>query len=143
MFRKMMYLVSLIIVLGLVSSVKADVIDSFESGPGAWEIINPTETLAQGTEGVTDGASSLERNFTAGFNFIDLGVGGFVDVLNANDTLEVDVTTSLTTEQVGSYLEQRIILQGGNDVENYYIQGPLINVASPDGTPTTDRKSVV
>jgi len=137
MFRKMMYLVSLIIVLGLVSGVKGDVIDSFESGPGAWEIMNPPETLAQGTEGVTDGASSLERNFTAGFNFIDLSVGSFVDALNANETLEVDVTTSLTTEQVGTYLQTRIILQGGGETDNYYIEGPLISVASPDGTPTT------
>jgi len=137
MFRKMMYLVSLIIVLGLVSGVKADLIDSFESGPGAWEIINPPETLAQSTEGVTDGTYSLERNFTAGFHFIDRASSNLIDVLNANETLEVDVTTSLTTEQVGTYLQQRIILQGGSETDNYYIEGPLISVASPDGTPTT------
>ena len=136
MCKKIMYLFSLIIVLGLVSGAKGEIIDSFESGPGSWEIINPPETLAQSTEGVTDGTSSLQRNFTAGFNFIDLDVSSFVDVLNANETLEVDVTTSLTAEQVGWYLEQRIILQGGNATGDYYIEGPLVSIASPDGTPT-------
>jgi len=137
MCKKIMYLFSFIIVLGLVSGARGDVIDSFENGPGAWEIMDPPETLAQSTEGVTDGTSSLQRNFTAGFHFIDLDVSGLVDVLNANDTLEIDVTTSLTAEQVGWYLQQSIILQGGNAAGSYYLEGPLVDVASPDGTPTT------
>lgn len=64
-----------------------------------------------------------------------------MDVLNANDTLEIDVTTSLTTDQAGGYLEQRIILQGGNAAGSYYIEGPLVSIASPDGTPTTTTVS--
>jgi len=137
MCKKIIYLFSFIIVLGLVSGARGDVIESFENGPGAWEIMEPAETLAQSTEGVTDGTYSMQRDFVSGWHEIDLDISGFVDVLNTNDTLEIDVTTSLTAEQVGWYLQHLIILQGGNAAGSYYLEGPLVDVASPDGTPTT------
>jgi len=131
MYRKFVYLVSLIIVMGLVSGAKGDLIDSF----------NPPETLAQSTEGVTDGTYSLERNFTAGHNFIDRPSGNLIEVLNANEILQIDVTTSLTAAEAGNYLQLRFVLQGGSEADNYYIEGPLVNIASPDGTPTTTTVS--
>jgi hypothetical protein len=130
-----------VLTLGLVSTSYGTVIDSFEDGVAAWEIINPPETLASSTVGVTDGALSMERGFTAGFHFIDLDSGGSIEILNANDTLEVDVTTSLTAAEVGWYLETRLILQGGSAGGNYYLEGPLVPVASPDGTLTTTKVS--
>ncbi|MFH1882720.1 MAG: LamG-like jellyroll fold domain-containing protein [Planctomycetota bacterium] len=116
---------------------------SFESGVDAWEIMDPAETLTQSTEGVTDGTYSMQRNFVSGWHEIDLDVSGFVDVLNANDTLEVDVTCSITAEEMGWWLEQVIVLQGGygDGAGDYYIQSPVVNVASPDGTPTTTTVS--
>ena len=139
MCRKLILLVSVVLALGVVSGARGDVIDSFENGPGAWEILDPPETLAQSTEGVTDGSYSLQRNFKAGWHPIDLGLG--FGTLNSNDTLEVDVTTSVTAEQVGWYLEQSIVLQGGYDGGSYYLEGPSVNIASPDGTPTTTTVS--
>jgi len=116
---------------------------SFESGVDAWEIMDPAETLTQSTEGVTDGTYSMQRNFVSGWHEIDLDVSGFVDVLNANDTLEVDVTCSITAEEMGWWLEQVIVLQGGygDGAGDYYLQSPVVNVASPDGTPTTTTVS--
>ena len=134
-------LLCLVLTLGLVSTSYGTVIDSFEDGVAAWEIINPPETLTSSTVGVTDGALSAQRDFTAGFHFIDLDSGSFIDVLNANDTLEVDVTTSLTAQEVGWYLETRLILQGGSAGGNYYLEGPLVSVASPDGSLTTTKVS--
>ncbi len=135
-----MCLLSFALALGLASTGYGDVIDSFEDAPGAWEIMDPAETLAQSTEGVTDGAFSMQRNFTAGWHEIDLG-GVSVDVINANDILEVDVTTSVTAEQMGWWLEQVIVLQGGNAAGSYYLQSDVVNVASPDGTLTTTTVS--
>jgi len=143
MSNKLTYLVSVVLALGLVPIGHGTTIDSFESGVGAWEIMDPAETLAQSTEGVTDGTYSMQRNFTPGWHEIDLDVSGFVDVLNANDTLEVDVTCSITAEEMGWWLEQVIVLQGGygDGAGDYYIQSPVVNVASPDGTPTTTTVS--
>jgi len=141
MCKKMIYLVSLFIVLGLVSGAKGDVIESFETGVDAWILTDPAETLAQSTEGVTDGTSSMQRNFTPGWHEIDLDISGFVDVLNANYTLEIDVTTSVTAEEMGGYFQQAIVLQGGNAEGSYYLQSPVVDVASPDGTPTTTTVS--
>ena len=135
MCKKLILLVSVVLALGLVPIGHGATIDSFESGVGAWEIMDPAETLAQSTEGVTDGTYSMQRNFVSGWHEIDLGLG--FEVFNSNDTLEVDVTTSLTAEQVGWYFEHLIILQGGNAGGSYYLEGPLVSVASPDGTPTT------
>ncbi len=141
MFKKLILLVSVVLALGLVPIGHGATIDSFESGVGAWEIMDPAETLAQSTEGVTDGTSSMQRNFVSGWHEIDLDVSGLVDVLNANDILEVDVTCSIKAEEMGWWLEQAIVLQGGNAEGSYYLQSPVMNVASPDGTPTTTTVS--
>ncbi|UCC99029.1 MAG: hypothetical protein JSW66_03915 [Phycisphaerales bacterium] len=139
MIKKIMGLLSLVLALALVSTGYGALIDSFEDGPGAWEIMDPPETLAQSTEGVTDGSYSLQRNFTAGWHHIDLGLG--FGIFNTNDTLEVDVTTSVTSDQVGGYLNGVIVLQGGNADGSYYLQSPQVDIASPDGTPTTTTVS--
>jgi len=143
MCKKLRYLISFLLVLTLVTSTWAVVIDSWEAGVGAWEIMDPSEILAQSTTGVTDGTYSLQRNFTAGWHFIDLDVSSFIDDLNANDTLEVDVTTSVTAEQMGWWLEGVIVLQGGygEGAGDYYLQSPVVNIASPDGSPTTTTVS--
>lgn len=140
MNKRTMCLLSFALALGLMSTGYAEMIDSFESGVDTWEIMDPAETLVQSTEGVTDGAFSMQRNFTSGWHEIDLG-GVSVDVLNANDILEVDVTTSVTAEQMGWWLEQVLVLQGGNASGSYYLQSPVTNVASPDGTLTTTTVS--
>jgi len=110
MNRRIMCLLSVALVLGLVSAGYAEVIDSFETGVDAWEIMDPAESLAQAAEGVTDGAFSMQRNFVSGWHEIDMGTG--FDALNANDTLEVDVTTSVTAAETGGWFQQVIVLQG-------------------------------
>jgi len=141
MCKKTICLLSLVLALGLVSTGYAVVIDSFENAPGAWEIMNPPETLAQSSEGVTDGSYSLQRNFVAGWRYIDLDITPFLTALNNNDILQVDVTTSVTAEQMGWWFEQQIILQGGSEAGSYYLQGPLVSVGSPDGNPKTTTVS--
>lgn len=138
MYRR---LFCVVLTLGLASASYGVTIDSFEDGVASWEVMNPPESLASSTIGVTDGALSMERNFTAGFHFIDLNIGSSIDALNANDTLEVDVSTALQAAEVGWYLETRIILQGGSPGGNYYIEGPLVSVVSPDGSLTTTKVS--
>ncbi|HUV64758.1 MAG TPA: LamG-like jellyroll fold domain-containing protein, partial [Sedimentisphaerales bacterium] len=141
MCKRTICLLSLVLALGLVSTGYGALIDSFENAPGAWEIMNPPETLAQSSEGVTDGSYSLQRNFVAGWRYIDLDITPFLTALNNNDILQVDVTTSVTAEQMGWWFEQQIILQGGSEAGSYYLQGPLVSVASPDGNPKTTTVS--
>jgi len=140
MSKRTMCLLSFALTLGLLSTGNAVVIDSFETGVDSWEIMDPAETLVQATVGVTDGAFSMQRNFTSGWHEIDLG-GISVDDLNANDIIEVDVTTSVTAEQMGWWLQQVIVLQGGNAAGSYYLQSEVVDVASPDGTLTTTTVS--
>jgi len=68
-------------------------------------------------------------------------MGTGFDALNANDTLEVDVTTSVTAAETGGWFQQVIVLQGGNAAGSYYLQSPVVDVASPDGTLTTTTVS--
>jgi len=140
MSKKIMWLLSFALTLGLLSKGNAVVIDSFETGVDSWEIMDPAETLVQAAVGVTDGAFSMQRNFTSGWHEIDLG-GISVDDLNANDIIEVDVTTSVTAEQMGWWLQHVIVLQGGNAAGSYYLQSEVADVASPDGTLTTTTVS--
>lgn len=141
MKSKLVVCVALAVVLGLVTGVQgATLIDSFEGGVGGWDNLEG-DTIGPGTVGVTDGAASLQRNGIAGWRAIDLDISGMIDELNANDTLLVDVTTSQQAdESIGWYLETVFVLQGGREsgpTDDYYNQGPLVGVASPDGSLTT------
>lgn len=123
----------------LTASAQAVLIDSFEGGVGAWQPVDGC-TLSTSTTGVTDGAASIQRDFPGGWKHMDLDISGMVDVLNANDTLLVDVTTATTAAETGGWLETAIVVQGGRESgpsSDYYIQSGVTSVASPDGSLTT------
>ena len=129
-------LVLLAIAVAFVSTSHAAVlIDSFE-GDINWTTPDG-DTITSSDVGVTDGVASLQRDFVSGWKAIDLDISGMIAELNANDTLLVDVTTSHTAESVGWWLETVFVVQGGVGAGDYYNQGPLVSVASPDGSLTT------
>jgi hypothetical protein len=142
MFRKMCIMFSVALVIGLATGVQGATIDSFESGVGGWEIINAAESLAQSTTGVTDGSFSMERNFISTWTEVDLELdSSFLAVLNANDTLEVDISTSESGDSVGWWLQAAFVLQGGNAAGSYYLQSAESSIISPDGSLTTTTLS--
>ncbi len=143
MCRKLCIMFSVALVIGLATGAQGATIDSFESGVGDWEVIYPLEeSLAQSTTGVTDGTYSMERNFRGSWSEVDLELdASLIAAVNANDTLEVDISTSESGASVGWWLQAAFVIQGGNATGSYYLQTAESAIISPDGSLTTTTLS--